>query len=326
LSDTDFRVIVRRSGEGMKEFKFEGGTGWTILDTNIDPDGETDQESPSLFYDRISDDMYLFSIDNSTGDVERHKQPSGDVWGTEVVVDGGESTTRSLPITQMHEPPYGSSRTDPRQLVWAYRVQNGANFDLKVGSIGTSPLPVELVSFTGKVKDQKVYLKWSTATEVNNYGFDVQRSNKTDKWDVLGFVEGHGNSNSPKEYSFTDAEVNSSGIYYYRLKQIDNDGTFEFSKTIEVNFNLPTSFELSQNYPNPFNPSTSISFNLPESGKVILKIYNIMGEEIKTLVEGYREAGIYTVNFNPKELASGMYLYRLSSNGFTEIKKMLFMK
>ncbi|MCH7965014.1 MAG: T9SS type A sorting domain-containing protein, partial [Bacteroidetes bacterium] len=139
-------------------------------------------------------------------------------------------------------------------------------------------------------------------------------------------VEGHGNSNSQKEYSFTDAEVNSSGIYYYRLKQIDNDGAYEFSKTIEVNFNVPASFELSQNYPNPFNPSTTISFNLPESGKVILKIYNIMGEEIKTLVEGYKEAGIYTVKFNAEGHPSGMYLYRLSTNGFTETKKMLFMK
>jgi len=195
-----------------------------------------------------------------------------------------------------------------------------------IGSSGSSPLPVELVSFIGKVKDQKVYLKWSTATEVNNYGFDVQRSNKTGKWDLLGFVEGHGNSNSLKEYSYLDAEVNSAGIYYYRLKQIDNDGSYEFSKTIEVNFNVPTSFELSQNYPNPFNPSTTISFNLPESGKVILKIYNIMGEEIKTLADGYREAGIYTIKFKAEGHPSGMYLYRLSANGFTETKKMLFMK
>jgi hypothetical protein len=254
------------------------------------------------------------------------------VWGTETVADGGEATDRSMPITQMHEPPYGSSRTDPRQLVWAYRVQNGANFDLKVGSIGSAPLPVELVSFIGKVKDQKVYLNWSTATEVNNYGFEIERKipdqvrNDNRNWANIGFVEGHGNSNSQKEYSFTDAEVNSSGIYYYRLKQIDNDGAYEFSNQIEVNFNVPDNFELSQNYPNPFNPSTTISFKLPEPGKVTLRIYNLMGEEIITLVEGYKEAGIYTVNFNAEELASGMYLYRLSTNGFTETKKLLFMK
>ena len=119
---------------------------------------------------------------------------------------------------------------------------------------------------------------------------------------------------------------NSAGTYSYRLKQIDNDGAYEFSKTIEVNFGSPIKIELTQNYPNPFNPSTTISFSLPESGNVILKIYNVIGKEIETLVEGYREAGIYTVNFNAEELASGMYIYSLRTNGFTETKKMLFMK
>ncbi len=190
----------------------------------------------------------------------------------------------------------------------------------------TGPLPVELVSFSARISDTEIILNWLTATEVNNYGFEVQRSVKADNWEVLGFVEGHGNSNSPKEYNFIDSEINSAGTYSYRLKQIDNDGTYEFSKAIEVNFGSPIKFELSQNYPNPFNPSTTISFNLPKSGVVTLTVYNLMGEEIQILVEGYREAGIYTVNFNAEGLASGMYLYRLSTNGFTESKKMLIMK
>jgi len=189
-----------------------------------------------------------------------------------------------------------------------------------------SALPVELSSFSASVTRTGVLLNWKTETEVNNYGFEVQRSIVADKWEVLGFVEGHGNSNSPKEYNFIDSEVNSAGTYLYRLKQIDNDGSYEFSKTIEVNFGSPIKFELSQNYPNPFNPSTTISFNLPKSGIATLKVYNLMGEEIITLVEGYREAGIYTINFNAEEHPSGMYLYRLSTNGFTETKKMLFMK
>ena len=192
--------------------------------------------------------------------------------------------------------------------------------------VNGSPLPVELSSFSAVILENRIKLKWRTETEVNNYGFEILRQAQDDEWDLLGFVEGHGNSNSPKEYNFLDSEVNSAGTYSYRLKQIDNDGTYEFSKTIEVNFGSPINFELSQNYPNPFNPSTTISFNLPESGKVILKIYNVIGKEIKTLVEGYKEAGIYTVNFNAEELASGMYLYSLSTNGFTETKKMLFMK
>jgi hypothetical protein len=162
------------------------------------------------------------------------------------------------------------------------------------GELYTGPLPVELVSFSARISDTEIILNWLTATEVNNYGFEVQRSTQIDKWNVLGFVEGHGNSNSQKEYNFIDDETNSAGIYYYRLKQIDNDGAYEFSNQIEVNFETPNSLELSQNYPNPFNPSTTIGFNLPESGNVLLKIYNIIGEEIKTLVEGYKEAGVHT--------------------------------
>ncbi len=190
----------------------------------------------------------------------------------------------------------------------------------------TGPLPVELVSFSARVSDNKIILNWLTATEVNNYGFEIQRSVQTYKWEVLGFVEGHGNSNSPKEYSFLDNDIAAAGKYLYRLKQIDNDGSYEYSQIIEVDFDLPINFELSQNYPNPFNPSTTIGFNLHKSGVVTLRVYNLMGEEIKTLVEGYREAGIYTINFNAEGHPSGMYLYRLSTNSFTETKKMLFMK
>jgi hypothetical protein len=205
-----------------------------------------------------------------------------------------------------------------------------------VGGASDNPLPVELIAFSAIIKDGAVLLNWRTESEVNNYGFEVERKNpplnplRGGDFEKIGFVEGHGNSNSPKEYNFIDSEVNSAGTYSYRLKQIDNDGSYEFSKTIEVNFGSPIKFELNQNYPNPFNPSTTISFSLPESGKVILKIYNVIGKEIKTLVDGYREAGIYTVNFNAESavggLASGMYLYRLSTNGFTETKKLLLMK
>jgi len=210
-------------------------------------------------------------------------------------------------------------------IVGAYRYSTSTG-RAYIYSDNSAPLPVEVTSFSASVIGSTVKLNWKTATEVNNYGFEIQRSVQTVNWDVLGFVEGHGNSNSPKEYSFLDSEVNSAGTYSYRLKQIDNDGSYEFSKAIEVNFGSPIKFELSQNYPNPFNPSTTISFNLPKSGVATLKVYNLMGEEIKTLVEGYKEAGIHTFNFNAEGYPSGMYLYRLSTNGFTETKKMLLMK
>lgn len=187
-------------------------------------------------------------------------------------------------------------------------------------------LPVELVSFSAVIKDKLVVLNWRTETEVNNYGFEIQSSLLDDKWDVLGFVNGNGNSNSPKEYNFIDREVNSEGTYSYRLKQIDNDGTYEFSKTIEVNIASQGSFELSQNYPNPFNPTTTISFSLPNSGLTTLKVFNLLGEEVGTLANGYWESGTHTFNFNATNLPSGTYIYKLSTSEKSQSMKMLLMK
>ena len=138
---------------------------------------------------------------------------------------------------------------------------------------------------------------------------------------MIGFAEGHGNSNSPKEYSFIDDEV-TSGKYAYRLKQIDNDGTFEYSKIIEIDVNVPLEFELSQNYPNPFNPSTTIKFSLPTTSSVKLSVFNILGEEVQTLVNETKEAGIYTINFNASQLNSGIYFYKLETRNFLLVKKM----
>jgi len=207
----------------------------------------------------------------------------------------------------------------PALLQQNYTIGNWPN-------VNDNPLPVELTSFTAEANGNKVDLSWETATEINNYGFDVERRINEGEWISIAFIEGHGTSNSPKEYSYSDKDLFAGGSkFQYRLKQIDNDGSFEYSDVVEVEI-VVNQYELSQNYPNPFNPSTTISFSLPESGKVILKIYNLMGEEIKTLVDGFKDAGIYKVNFNAEELASGMYLYILSTNGFTATKKMLFMK
>ncbi|MBK7632136.1 MAG: T9SS type A sorting domain-containing protein [Ignavibacteriales bacterium] len=187
------------------------------------------------------------------------------------------------------------------------------------------PLPVELSLFSATTIGSTVKLSWQTATEINNYGFDVERSAVKGNWEKIGFVNGNGNSNSAKNYSFIDDKI-SAGKYSYRLKQIDNDGQFEYSKIIEVDFNCVNKFELSQNFPNPFNPTTTINFNLPQAGMVRLTLYNILGQEIRKLVNEYSEAGTHTVNFNANDLNSGMYIYKIEANGLTQTRKMTLAK
>jgi len=194
---------------------------------------------------------------------------------------------------------------------------------------GSNPLPVELSSFSAVILENSVKLNWKTETEVSNYGFEILRQAQDDEWDVLGFVQGHGNSNSPKEYFFLDdltLTPNLTQTLHYRLKQIDTDGKFEYSKVIEVNVGSPTKFELSQNYPNPFNPLTTIKFSLSQSGNVKLTIYNLLGEKIAQPVNEFKEAGIHTINFNAAQLNSGIYVYKIEANGFVESRKMSLIK
>ena len=188
-----------------------------------------------------------------------------------------------------------------------------------------STLPVELSAFSASLLKIGVKLNWKTETEVNNYGFDVERKSETSNWERISFVNGNGNSNSPKEYSYID-QTAKAGKYLYRLKQIDNDGAYSYSKAVEVEFNNVMEYSLSQNFPNPFNPITTISFTLPLSGNVKLTIFNVLGQEIKMLVNGFKEAGIYTFNFDAKILNSGIYLYKLEADGFTQTKKMTIVK
>ena len=192
------------------------------------------------------------------------------------------------------------------------------------------PLPVELSSFSANVNSNNVNLNWKTATEINNNGFEVQREVRDQKseissWEKVGFVEGHGNSNSPKEYSFTDKNLTGVTKFAYRLKQIDNDGKYKYSKEVEVEV-VPREISLFQNYPNPFNPVTEIKYNLPEAAKVILKVYNIIGQEVAILVNGIEEAGYHSVKFEGSNLPSGTYIYRMQTGSFVQTKKMVLLK
>jgi len=188
-------------------------------------------------------------------------------------------------------------------------------------------LPVELSSFSAVILSKKeILLKWRTETEVSNYGFEIQRKTFSDnEWTRIGFVAGNGNSNSPKDYSFTDGNPVNGSRFNYRLKQIDTDGKYEFSDMIEVEI-VPGDFILFQNYPNPFNPSTKITYQLPRESKVILKIYDIMGAEVTSLVNENKESGVYEVEFNGNSLANGTYIYRIVAGDFIETKKMVLIK
>lgn len=189
-------------------------------------------------------------------------------------------------------------------------------------------VPVELTSFSASVKNKSVNLVWHTATEVNNFGFEIEKrqsSTANSQWSKVGFVNGNGNSNSAKEYSFTDKTV-TSGKYTYRLKQIDNDGQFEYSKEVEVDLGKPTTFALNQNYPNPFNPSTSIQYSVVGSQYVSLKVFNVLGKEVAVLVNEKQEPGTYTVDFTSANLSGGAYFYRLQAGDFVQTKKMILLK
>ena len=205
-----------------------------------------------------------------------------------------------------------------------------------------SSLPVELTSFTGFVTEDKVNLNWVTSTEVNNYGFEIERNaplsplsrgEAADVWEKIGFVYGSGNSNSPKIYSFIDDNV-SAGSYLYRLKQIDNDGKFEYSKTVDVSIIKPEEFALEQNYPNPFNPATKIKYTIPSvtlrqaQGDVLvsLKVFDVLGNEAAVLVNETQQPGNYEVEFKAEKLSSGVYYYRLQAGSFVATKKMILLR
>jgi len=186
-------------------------------------------------------------------------------------------------------------------------------------------VPVELVSFNASVDDNTVTLSWITATELNNLGFEVERSGEVEDWEKIGFVSGNGTTTEINYYSFTDENL-LEGSYTYRLKQVDLDGTYEYTKIINVDIITPIEFELSQNYPNPFNPSTTIKFSIPEGSQVSLRIYNSLGQEIKELVNRFMESGVHTVNFNAVGLNSGMYFYKLNAGEFNQVRKMTLIK
>ena len=196
----------------------------------------------------------------------------------------------------------------------------GADEDL------THPVPVELMSFTATKLSNSVNLYWNTKTEINCLRFDIERKYKYENnWNYITSVEGHGNSSNENEYSYTDNYFVDNEIQY-RLKQIDTDGNYKFYYSNILDINIPSEFSLKQNYPNPFNPLTIIGFTLKERCQVSLRVYDILGREVYTLVNEFLDAGFHEIEFNAEALNSGVYFYRIVAGNYIDTKKMTLLR
>ncbi|MCZ6702814.1 MAG: T9SS type A sorting domain-containing protein [Ignavibacteria bacterium] len=291
----------------------------------------TFSSSGTYIYGRTRDNANLFLMlaGHVSGEERWTESRGGD--STDVVTlmsdyqalaNGGDGWLRIMKFSPVDKKIYVTTYSPTLN---SFQMDSDSEFELNY-NFTNPPLPVELAYIAGVVDGNRIKLRWRTETEVNNYGFDIERTKVNADWLTIGFVEGHGNSNSPKLYNFIDSDINQSGTYYYRLKQIDNDGTYEYSDVVSVEVGVPKIFYLSQNYPNPFNPETRIDFSLPEKQLVRLRIYNTLGELVKELVNEQREAGSYSVTFDASNLPSGVYIYSLQTSEFAENKKMTYLK
>lgn len=295
--NNDFGIIAGYNSPAPVASKTtDGGTTWIPLSLPSDYDGSS-----------------LWSVgfkDTSTfwlGGI------NGSIYYT---TDGGNSWTKSKPVTGNTLYSFAVVGND----MWI----SGTQGTILKGFV--DPLiPVEMVSFNASVSGNSVNLVWKTATELNNKGFEVERKYEAGNWTKIAFVSGNGTTTETNVYSYTDNAV-KNGKVSYRLKQVDFDGSFEYSDIVEANIGTPDKFELLQNYPNPFNPTTSIKYTLPAKSKVELRIYNILGKEVANLVNEMQDAGSYEVSFNASGLSSGVYFYELNAGSFNSKKKMVLIK
>jgi photosystem II stability/assembly factor-like uncharacterized protein len=232
--------------------------------------------------------------------------------------DGGTSwtTSTSFPVSGLTRTMYNMAVKGP--YLWV------------AGSTGTiikgysDPIPVEMHSFSASAVNDEIILSWQTATETNNKGFEVEQLINS-LWENIGFVNGRGTTTEPYRYNFS-VKVKESGIYKFRLKQIDYDGSWVYTSAVEVNTEMPSVYTLEQNFPNPFNPSTAITFAIGSKERVSIIIYDILGNFIKEVINEDKEAGNHTIYLNASDLSSGVYIYRLNAGSYTSARKMMLMK
>lgn len=263
---------------------------------------------------------------NEWMDTTGFKNPANFIWSDGLITTAVSLIDTSTALLQVSTPQINIWYTITVSNVYD-RCGNPINpAKNKARCIWTTPLPVELSSFSAEIINENVKLKWITKTEVNNYGFEIEKKSGTyDDWLNIGFVEGSGNSNSPKDYQFIDKNLIGGSKFEYRLKQVDTDGKYEYSDVVKVDI-IPNSFALYQNFPNPFNPATKIRYQIPKESKVEIKIYDAVGSEVMTLLNDRKAAGVYDEELNAKDLASGIYFYRIIAGSFVATKKMVLLK
>ncbi len=250
------------------------------------------------------------------------------VSGSHTTTCNGTSGTSLPPGATPWDEPINSASTS-----YSYVIEVDGEYDFvcsfhpsMTGMIMAVPLPVELISFTASLNDGFVDLQWKTATESNNRGFEIERKIASG-WEKVGFVQGHGTTTYENLYSFRDdTRKLQPEVMSYRLKQIDLNGTYEYSAEVKINNAVPSDFRLMQNFPNPFNPSTQINYSVPQSSHVVLKVYDANGSEVATLINQNKAEGNYAINFNASNLSSGIYYYTITAGSFSATKKMILMK
>jgi Secretion system C-terminal sorting domain/FG-GAP-like repeat len=323
--DNDPDLLVGSEDAGNTKFYLNDGNNSFTLNTTFFSSVSFPGYCRPAFADIDNDGDYDLFIGRSSGNVDFYEN-TGDRFNPVWTLNN--QLTSSVKVKQFAHPGFADLDGDGRIDLIVGEYDGNFTFYKNLFAI----VPVELTRFTALSLQSGVSLSWSTATETNNRGFEIERSRpKADQpsaennWEKIGFVSGHGTSTEPQSYSFIDDNA-SAGSYLYRLKQIDYDGSFHYSQTVEVEANIINNFALEQNYPNPFNPTTTIRYSIAKDGYVNLSVFNSLGQKVASLIYGNIKAGKYHITFDASKLASGVYYYRLESNNKVISKKMIVLK